>query len=133
MLLDFSLRLFGCRYTPQRLEGVEIERQWVYLALIVGEWRMDKGFELHELIYELPNLSIRGVEDVRAIFMDKDAVALLAVAVSADMSAFINHQNTLTRLMGTMGDDGTIQSGTDNQQIIFWTVSQWPLAFSFFQ
>ena len=80
---------------------------------------MDEWFEVNKLIYELPNILVRGVEDMRSVLMHENALLLLAVDISASMVAPINNKHSLTRLMGTISYHGTIQSGTDNQQIIF--------------
>ena len=69
---------------------------------------MDKRLELNELIYEVPNLFVRGVENVCSVFVHEDIVLVFAVAVTARMATPINNQYPLTRLMGTIGDYGTI-------------------------
>ena len=106
---------------------------------------MDKWLKLNELIYKVPNLLVRCVEDMRTVFMNEDIAVIFAVAVSARMVSAVNHKHTLTRLMGTMRHDSTVESGTDYEKVIFecriqnakfkiilLAFSHWPLAISFF-
>ena len=80
---------------------------------------MNEWFELYKLIYEVPNLLIRGVEDVRSVFVDKDVVLILAVAVTAHVATTVDDQHSLTRLMGAICRNSTVQSGADNEKVIF--------------
>ena len=108
LLLDLCLSLLGTLHTPQRIEGVEVEWQRIDFALLVGEWRVDKWFELHKRVDKVPYLLVRGVEDMRSVLVDKDSALLLAVAVSTRMATTINDQHPLARLSGTIGSYGTI-------------------------
>jgi hypothetical protein len=80
---------------------------------------VDKWLKLNELIYKIPNLFVRGVEDMRSVLVNEDVALVFAVAVAARMATAVYYKHPLTRLMGTISRYGTIQSGTDNQQIIF--------------
>ena len=79
---------------------------------------MDEGFELHERIYEIPNLLVRCVEDVCTILVYEYAPLLLAVDISARMIATIDYQHSLTCFVGTISDHSTEKSGTDNKQVV---------------
>jgi len=35
------------------------------------------------------------------------------------MATAVNHKHSLTRLMGTIRHDGTVESSTDNEKVIF--------------
>ena len=59
------------------------------------------------------------MEDMRTVLVNEDIAVIFAVAVSARMAAAVNHKHSLTRLMGTIRHDSTIQSGTDNKKVIF--------------
>ena len=76
---------------------------------------MGKWLKLNELIYKIPNLLIRGVEDVSSVFVNKYIVLVLAVAVATRMTTTVNDKHPLTSLMGTISNYGTKQSGTDNE------------------
>ena len=52
---------------------------------------MDKRLKLNELIYEVPNLFVRGMEDMRTVFVNEDIAIIFAVAVSACMATAVNH------------------------------------------
>ena len=80
---------------------------------------MDKWLKFNELIYKIPNLLVRGVEDMRSVLVNEYSLILLTVAISARMASAIYYKHSLTSLMGTICYYGTIQSGTDHQQIIF--------------
>jgi hypothetical protein len=45
--------------------------------------------EADKLVYPVPNFLVRGVENVRAVDMDIDAVSVLGVHVATDMAAFL--------------------------------------------
>ena len=91
----------------------------INFAIVVGEWRVNEWLELYKTIYEIPNILVRGVKDMRSVFMYEYSILLLAVDISTRMVAPINNQHSLTCLLGAISDYGTIQASTDNEQIVF--------------
>ena len=67
------------------------------------------------MIYEIPNLFVRCVEDMRTVLVNEDIVLVFAVAVATRVATAVDDQHPLSRLMGTISRYGTIQSGTDNE------------------
>ena len=101
------------------MKGVHIEGEVIESSLVVCHRRIYIVVDLGKAIYELPNLAIRCMEDVRSVLVNEDVVLIFAVAVAARMATAVYYKHPLIRLMGTISRYGTIQSGTDNQQIIF--------------
>ena len=59
------------------------------------------------------------MEDVRSVLMDKDTLLLLAIAVSARVVTTVDDKHSQSRFMGAIGSHSTVESGPDNEQIVF--------------
>ena len=119
LLLDLGGCLLRRYNTPHFIKGVHIEGQRVELTLIVGNRRVCKAVELGKPGDIVPDLFVVGVEDVRTVFVDMDALHALGVDVARNVGALIHDQHGFAVGLGLMGEDGTVQAGADYQIIIF--------------
>ena len=87
LFCDDCLRLRRRHDVPELAERIHVERQIVEMALIVRHRRVDEIVKGDELVDIRPDILIARVEDVCTIFVDVDAILLLAVDIAADMIA----------------------------------------------
>jgi hypothetical protein len=92
------------------MEGVHIERKIIKLSFIIGYRRIGIPVKLYQGVYEVPNLLIGSVKDMRTIFMHMDSFHLLAIHISSQLGALINHKAFLALLCGKMGKCGAKQA-----------------------
>ena len=59
------------------------------------------------------------MEDVGAIDMDVDSLHFLGIDVAGDIGTLVDDQNGLARFLRLAGKDRTVQTGTDDQIIVF--------------
>ena len=121
LLLDLGGCLLRRYNAPHLIEGIHIEGQRVKLALVVGNGRVCKAVELSKLGDIAPDLFVVGVEDVRTVFVDMDALNALGVDIARNVGALIHDQHGFAVDLGLMGEDSTVQTGADYQIIIFHT------------
>ena len=100
LALYLLLRLLGSGNAPQLVEGVHIEWQIIEFAVIVCYRRVDIWHKLDNGIDPLPDLLIRGVEDMRAVVMDCHTVIIGTIEVAADVITAVDDLHPLTRLHG---------------------------------
>ncbi len=89
LLIDDCTRLRGGCDAPHFGKRVHIEGQIVRLAAVHGNGGIDIIVELRKACDVVPDALIRGVEDVRAVAMDGNALHLFRINVSADMRALV--------------------------------------------
>ena len=77
---------------PHLGEGVHVEGHVVHVAMEVGYRRVDVVVELGEAVDVVPDVPHGGVEDVRAVAVDLDALDVLGVDVAGDVVAAIDDQ-----------------------------------------
>ena len=118
LLLDLGGCLLRRYNAPHLIIGVHIEGQRVELTLIVGNGRVCKAVELGKSGDIAPDLFVVGVEDVRTVFVDMDALNALGVDVARNVGALIHDQHGFAVGLGLMGEDGTVQTGADYQIIV---------------
>ena len=75
---------------PHLGEGVHVEGHVVYAAAEVGDRRVDVVVELGEAVDVVPDVLHGGVEDVRAVAVDLDALDVLGVDVAGDVVAAVD-------------------------------------------
>lgn len=99
------------------VDGIEVDRQGHMGA--GGEFRTDfvlVGHELGELGEPLDDCQIFGVEEVRPVAVDADAVRVgFVIGVAGDMGAPIDHIDMETLLGEDTCMDGARETGTDDQ------------------
>ena len=121
LLLDLGGCLLRRYNAPHLIEGIHIEGQRVKLALVVGDGRVCKAVELGKLGDVVPYLFVVGVEDMRTVFVDMDALDALGIDIARNVGALIHDQHGFSVGLGLMGEDGAVQTGADYQIIIFHT------------
>ena len=84
----------------------------------VGYRRVDVVVELGEAVDVAPDVLHGGVEDVRAVAVDLDALDVLGVDVAGDVVAAVDDQDRLAGALGGIGKDGARKAGTDDEVII---------------
>lgn len=103
---------------PHLGEGVHVEGHVVHVAVEVGDRRVDVVVELGEAVDVVPDVLHGGVEDVRAVAVDLDALDVLGVDVAGNVVAAIDDQDRLAGALGGIGKDGARKAGTDNEVIV---------------
>ena len=91
---------------PHLGEGVHAEGHVVHVAVEVGYRRVDVVVELGEAVDVAPDVLHGGVEDVRAVAVDLDALDVLGVDVAGDVVAAVDDQDRLAGALGGIGEDG---------------------------
>ena len=103
---------------PHLGEGVHVEGHVVHAAAEVGDRRVDIIVELGEAVDVVPDVLHGGVEDMRAVAVDLDALDVLGVDVAGDVIAAIDDQDRLAGAFSGIGKDGARKAGTDDEVIV---------------
>lgn len=103
---------------PHLGEGVHVEGHVVHAAVEVGDRRVDVVVELGEAVDVVPDVPHGGVEDVRAVAVDLDALDVLGVDVAGDAVAAVDDQDRLAGAPGGVGEYGAREAGTDDKVIV---------------
>src|SRR5699024_7532087 len=103
---------------PHLVEGVHVEGQVVQLALIVGHRGVGVAVEGGETVDIVPHGLVVGVEDMRAVAVDGDALDILGIDIAGDMAALVNDQAALAGSGGLAGEYRAEQTGANDQVII---------------
>lgn len=103
---------------PHLGEGVHVEGHVVHAAVEVGDRRVDVVVELGEAVDVVPDVLHGGVEDVRAVAVDLDALDVFGVDVAGDVVAAVDDQDRLACALGRVGEDGAREAGTDDEVIV---------------
>ena len=103
---------------PHLGEGVHVEGHVVHVAVEVGDRRVDVVVELGEAVDVVPDVLHGGVEDVRAVAVDLDALDVLGVDVAGDVVTAVDDQDRLAGALGGVGEDGARKAGTDDEVIV---------------
>ena len=103
---------------PHLGEGVHVEGHVVHAAAEVGDRRVDVVVELGEAVDVVPDVPHGGVEDVRAVAVDLDALDVLGVDVAGDVVAAVDDQDRLAGAPGGIGEDGARKAGADDEVIV---------------
>ena len=103
---------------PHLGEGVHVEGHVVHVAVEVGYRRVDVIVELGEAVDVVPDVPHGGVEDVRAVAVDLDALDVLGVDVAGDVVAAVDDQGRLAGALGGIGKDGARKAGADDEVIV---------------
>lgn len=88
---------------PHLGEGVHVEGHVVHVTVEVGDRRVDVVVELGEAVDVVPDVFHGGVEDVRAVTVDLDALDVLGVDVAGDVVAAVDDQDRLAGALGGVG------------------------------
>ena len=103
---------------PHFGEGVHVEGHVVHVAVEVSNRRVDVVVEIGEAVDVVPDVLHGGVEDVRAVAVDLDALDVLGVDVAGDVVAAVDDQDRLAGTLGGIGEDGARKAGTDDEVIV---------------
>ena len=103
---------------PHLGEGVHVEGHVVHVAAEVGDRRVDVVVELGEAVDVVPDVPHGGVEDVRAVAVDLDALDVLGVDVAGYVVAAVDDQDRLAGALGGVGEDGAREAGADDEVIV---------------
>lgn len=71
-----------------------------------------KAIELGKPGDIVPDLFVVGVEDVRTVFVDIDALNNFGINIASNIRAFVHHQNALTTCHGFMSENCAVKTGT---------------------
>lgn len=102
---------------PHLGEGIHVEGHVVHAAVEVGDRRVDVVVELGEAVYVFPDVLHGGVEDMRTVAVDLDALDFLGIDVAGDVIAAIDDQDRPAGALGGIGKDGARKAGTDDKVI----------------
>jgi ABC-type glucose/galactose transport system permease subunit len=91
--------------------------------MVIGDGGVDIVVKLRKFVYIIPNLTVRGVENMCAVSVDGDARNVLGVAVAANMAALFHHKARFAAPSGLMSEHCPEESGTDYQKIIVHGIS----------
>ena len=105
--------------TPHLMERVHIEGQVVKLALVVGQRRVRVSVEGHKRVDKLPYLLVGSVENMCAVLVYVDALALFAIDVASQMGALVDHQALLALPMCHAGIGRPEESSANHQEVVF--------------
>ena len=104
LLGDLGLGIGRCDDARPHLgEGVHVEGHVVHVAMEVGDRRVDVVVELGEAVDVVPDVLHGGVEDVRSVAVDLDALDVLGVDVAGDVVAAVDDQDRLAGALGGVG------------------------------
>ena len=103
---------------PHLGEGVHVKGHVVHVAVEVGDRRVDVVVELGEAVDVVPDVLHGGVEDMRAVAVDLDALDVLGVDVAGDVVAAVDDQDRLAGALGGIGKDRARKAGTDDEVIV---------------
>lgn len=121
LLGDLGLGLGVCRRDdarPHLGEGIHVEGHVVHAAAEVGDRRVDVVVELGEAVDVVPDVLHRGVEDMRTVAVDLDALDVLGIDVAGDVVAAVDDQDRLAGALGGVGEDGARETGADDEVIV---------------
>ena len=103
---------------PHLGEGVHVEGHVVHAAVEVGYRRVDVVVEFSKAVDIVPDVLHGGVEDVRAVAVDLDALDVLGVDVAGDVVAAVDDQDRLAGAPGGVSEDGAGEAGADDEVIV---------------
>ena len=92
LLIDYSLCLFRCGYSPHLAEGVHVERKVVCFTLVICNRAVCISVKLTETVYIVPYLSIAGMENMGAILVDMYSFHVLTVHISTYVVSLLHNQ-----------------------------------------
>ena len=122
LFLEFGHCFCRCGDTPHLIEGVHVERKIVEFSPIVGYRTVGISVELDDGIHKVPHLLVGGMEDVCTILVHIDSLDVFAINIASHMRALVNDQTFLACLSGEMGKCGTVEAGTDNEEIVLFHI-----------
>ena len=111
--------LFGSMNTPHLIEGVHVEGQIVYFAVIVGYRAVGVAVEGDKCIDKIPHFFIGSMEDMRTVLVYIDTFRLLTINISAELRTFVNNETGLTCLVGFVGKGCSEQTRANYEIIVF--------------
>jgi hypothetical protein len=75
------------------MEGIHVEWHVVKLAMEVRKRRIDEWIGFAVLVDEFPSGNVRGMENMRTINVDGDAIHIFGGAVATDFVSFFDDEN----------------------------------------
>ena len=118
LLGNLRLGLLRCHHTPHLIEGVHVKWQAVEFPFVICHRRVGKPVERRKAVHIVPDLPVVGVEDMRAVNMDFDALHILGIDIAGDIGTLIDDKDLLSGLCRFPRKHRAVQSRTDNQIII---------------
>ena len=118
LFINPGLRFCGGGDAPHLVEGVHVERQVVALTFIFGHGAVGVAVEGDEGIDKVPHLLVGGVEDMRPILVNIDAVALLAIDIAAELRPLVDNQAAFAGAGGHVGKDSAEKPAAHNEIIV---------------
>ena len=117
LLRDFRRGLLRGDNAPHLIEGIHVEGQAVELALVIRHRGIGEAVEGHEPVDILPHRFIIGVEDVRTVPVDVDALHLLRVDIPGDVRPLVDDKDGFASGFRLPGEDGAEEPGADDQVV----------------
>lgn len=77
--------------SPEFIKGIHIKRKVINLTLIVCNRRIGITVKLCKLIYIIPDLLIRSMEDMSTILMNLNSFLFTSIDITRDMISFFNN------------------------------------------
>ena len=111
LLCDFRSGLFRHHHAPHPIEGVHVEGQAVQLALVIGNRRVGEAVERRKAAHIIPHLFVVGVEDMRAVAVDVDALHLFGVDIAGDVRPLVDDEDGFAGGFRLLGEDGAEEAG----------------------
>ena len=132
LALDDLFRLRRRTDPPHLAECVHIERQVVKLVLVYRHRRIDIIIELRKLIHIIPDLPVRSMKDVRAVFVHMDPFNILTVNISRNMVPAVDDQAAFPFPAEFIRHHSAVQARSYDQIIILFHCPPLPrVRFSF--
>ena len=90
--------------------------------MVIGHRRVGVAVKLRKLPNIVPYFLIVGMEDVRTVFMDIDALHFLRIDIACHLRTAVDDHYALTGFPGLMCEHRTEQSGTDDEIIYMFHI-----------
>ena len=120
LLVELSLRLGGSLHAPHLIERVHVEGQIVQPSVrSLCHRAVGVAVERHYRVDEIPNLLVRGVEDMRPVLVHIDSLDILAIYITSGVGTLVNDKTPLPLLPGKMRKRGAEKPGTHYKIVIF--------------
>ena len=118
LFFDFRLCFGRCLNPPELTERIHIKWKIIDLILINCHRRIYKMIKLRKLLHIIPDLSIRGMENMCPIFMHLNSTHFACINITCQMIPLVNHKARFPLLSHLVRKDRAKQPGPYDQIIV---------------
>ena len=104
---------------PHLIECIHVKRKVIYFTFIICQWAVDKTVKLREAVYIFPNIPIIGMEDMRPVTVNFNAVTIFGINIAADMRPLFNYKAGLARALSAFRKNRAEKPRPYNKKIVF--------------